>query len=87
MLNGQYEKALLEVKKALHLSPDSLGNNVSLAVIYVLLDREEEARAAVKKVMTINPKFSLDHIAKTIPFKNKDTTKFFVNVMHKAGFR
>jgi len=48
---GQYEEALTEYKKALQRSPDASDNHLNLAIIYVLLGRQEEARAVARKVL------------------------------------
>ncbi|NIU59659.1 MAG: tetratricopeptide repeat protein, partial [Phycisphaerae bacterium] len=49
LLKGQYEKALPEFKKALQLLPKSSQIHTNLAVIYILLGREKEARASADK--------------------------------------
>jgi adenylate cyclase len=86
MHKGQYEEALTEFKKALHRSPDAIPNHVSLAIVYILLDRQEEARAAAKKVLEINPKFSVERAKKAWPYKNQADLNLVVNAMRKAGF-
>jgi adenylate cyclase len=85
--NGQYEEALTEYKKALQRSPDAISSHLSLAIIYVLLDRQEEARAAAQKVLEIDPKFSVERIPKTMPYKNKADLKLVVDALHKAGLK
>jgi adenylate cyclase len=87
MQKGQYEEALTEYKKALHCSPDSLINHRSLAAIYVLLDRQEEARAAAKKVLEIDPNFSVERVSKAWPYKNPADLKLFVDALRKAGLK
>ena len=82
---GQYEEALTEYKKALHRSPDSLINHRSLAAIYVLLDRQEEARAEAKKILAIDPNFSVERVSKAWPYKNPADLKFFADALRKAG--
>jgi len=84
-MKGQYEEALTEFKKAFHVSPDSLYNNIKLAIIYALLDRQEEAGAAAKKVLEIDPNFSVE-IAKTWPYKNQAEIKLIIDALRKAGF-
>jgi adenylate cyclase len=83
--NGQYEQALSEVKKALHVSPDAIYNHQALVVIYALLDREEEARAAAKKVLEMDHSYSVERASKGLPYRNKDDLNFILNAMRKAG--
>jgi len=85
VLKGQYEDALKTTKKAFHLSPDNYGVHLYLAIIYALLDRQEEAGAAVKKALEIMPSYSVERFSKTAPFKNQADVKFFIDAMRKAG--
>jgi len=85
MQKGQYEEALTEFKKALHRSPDALTNHRYLTAIYVLLDRQEEAEAAAKKVLELHPSFSVKRYAKIVPYKNPADLKLFVDALRKAG--
>jgi TolB-like protein/Tfp pilus assembly protein PilF len=82
---GLYEDALIATKKAIHVSPDAIENYPQLAAIYALLDRQKEASAAVKKVLEIDPSFSVERI-KAWPYKNQADLKFFVDALRKAGF-
>ena len=84
---GQYEEALTAYKKALQRNPDALYNHLSLAAIYVLLDRQEEAEAAAKKVLEIDPNFSVALVLKAGPYKNQADLKLFVDALHKAGLK
>jgi adenylate cyclase len=86
VLKGQYEDALITTKKALHRSPDNYGNHLYLAIIYALLDRQQEADVAVKKVLETMPSYSLERVSKTSPFKNKADLKLIIDAMRKAGF-
>ncbi len=54
--------------------------------MYSLLGREEEARAAAKKVLEMNPNFSLDFVERS-PYKNQDYTKQLVYALRKAGLK
>ena len=82
---GQYEKALSEFKKALQRSPNSYLCHVGLASIYALLDRQEEAEAAAKKVMELNPNFSVARASKAWPYKNPADREMLVDALLKAG--
>jgi adenylate cyclase len=86
MLKGQYEDALTALKKALHRSPDAFSTHVYLVIIYALLDRQEEAEAAAKKVLEIMPSYSVERASKTAPYKNQADLKLFIDAMRKTGF-
>ena len=81
----RYEEAISELKKALHRNPDNLLAHLHLAGTYSSLGREEEARAEAAEVLRIDPKFSLDYFAKTLPYKNQADTERLIDALRKAG--
>ena len=85
-MKGQYEDALTAINKALHRSPDNPSNHRQLAIVYALLDRKEEASAAVKKTLEIDPNYSVKRVLKASPYKNHADLKLFVDALRKAGF-
>ncbi len=86
LMMGQYRDALKEFKEALKRAPKAPNNHGNLAVIYILLNREEEARAAATKCMELAPWVSVDLISKIEPFKDKAYLKKILDAMRKAGF-
>jgi adenylate cyclase len=86
-MKGQYEEALGELKKALHRSPDAIVVHLQLAVIYISLDQQEKARAAAKKVLEIDPKFSVERASKGWPYRTQADIERIVNTLHKAGLK
>jgi len=82
---GNYEEALEEYKKALELAPDSWISHASLTVAYSLLGREQQARSAAKKVLEIQPFFSVDFWKTIVPFRDPGDLKKYADAMRKAG--
>ena len=82
---GRYEEAITAFKKALQKNPDDIFTHLSLAAIYVGLDREEEARAEAKEVIRIDPKFSLANFAETISRKDQVWMDKWIEYLRKAG--
>ena len=83
---GQYEDALKEFKKALQRAPEAPQVHGGLAIVYILLDWEEEARASAAKSMELAPYVSVSMISKTMPMKDKAYLKLVLDAMRKAGF-
>jgi adenylate cyclase len=83
---GQPEDALTEYKKALQLAPQAPHIHWALAVTYILLGREEEARASAAKCLELIPYVSVDFIKKTSRYKNKTHLDLIFDAMRKAGF-
>jgi adenylate cyclase len=86
-LSGQYEKAIPEYRKSLQKNPDDLFTNLALAVCYVSLGREEEARTDAAQVLRIHPEFSLEHFAKILPYKNQSEIDYAIACLRKAGLK
>jgi adenylate cyclase len=83
---GQYEKAIEECKKALQREPKAPLPYIHMAISYARLGREEEARAAAADLLRINPKFSLESYARTLPF-TKPVAQGIIEDLRKAGLK
>jgi adenylate cyclase len=83
---GRYEEALEEFKKVLHRSPKNMVNRLLLAADYSLLGRKEDASAEAAEILKLNPKFSIEAVAKW-PYKNKADLDFVISALRKAGFK
>ena len=86
-LAGQYEEAIPVYKRVLHRNPEDMIALTGLVATYSLLRRDEEARAEAAEVLRIDPKFSLDHLAKTMPHKNPADTECYINALRRAGLK
>jgi len=84
---GQYQEAITQYKKALRIAPNNILAHLALAGTYSLLGRDEEAHAEAAEVISINPKFSLESFAKTLPFKNQAQIDRYIEALRKAGLK
>ena len=83
---GRYEKAIEASKKALQREPNTQFAYIHMAVSYVRLGQEKEARAAAAEILRINPKFSLERYAKMLPFPHP-IADLVINDLRKAGLK
>jgi adenylate cyclase len=83
---GQYEKAIEECRKTLQREPNTQFPYIHMAISYMRLGREEEARGAAAEILRINPKFSLERYAQTLPF-TKPVADGIVADLRKAGLK
>jgi tetratricopeptide (TPR) repeat protein len=83
---GQYEDALAEFKKALKRAPEAPHVHGSLAVTYIFLGREEEARESAAKSLELAPYASVSFIAQVETVKDKTYLNKMLDAMRKAGF-
>jgi hypothetical protein len=52
-----------------------------------MMGREKEARAEAAEVLRINPNFSVDYFAKTLPYKDQKVTNNLIDALRKAGLK
>jgi len=84
--SGQYEKAIEACKKALQREPNTQFAYIHMAISYIRLAREKEARAAAAEILKINPKFSLERYAKILPFP-QPVADLVIEDLRKAGLK
>jgi adenylate cyclase len=84
-MTGHYDESIETWKKALKVSPTFLDAHVYLAACYSSMGRDAEASAAAKKVLDINPKFSIESKAKRLYFRNEADIERVVAALRKAG--
>ena len=84
--SGQYEKAIEASKKALQREPNTQFAYIHMAVSYIRLGQEKEARAAAAEILRINPKFSLERYAKILPFPQPVADRV-IEDLRKAGLK
>jgi len=86
-LTGKIQEAKATYQKVLHRNPDDLWAQIGLAASYSMEGREKEARAQAAEVLRIDPKFSLEYFAKTLPYKNQAVTELTIDALRKAGLK
>jgi tetratricopeptide (TPR) repeat protein len=84
---GRLEEAVSAYKKVLQLSPNDIWAHLRLAGTYMMMGRENEARAEAAEVLRINPKFSLDDFGKNVPYKDQAVVDKLINACRKAGLK
>ena len=88
LMMGQYVEAIAAFKKAITLSAEFMYAHINLTAAYSMTDRMEEARAETTEVLRINPKLTLEDIAKNGYFNYKKADKErFINALRKAGLK
>ena len=85
LFNGRYEQAIKSFKTVLDMSPGDISTYVNLAVAYVKAGQLAEARAAVERVIRLNPKISLLAMAKLVNYKNQADNDLYLDALRKAG--
>jgi adenylate cyclase len=86
-VTGRFEEAVSAYKKSLQRAPDNIYAHLGLAATYSMMGREKEARAEAAEILRINPKFSVDWLAKAAPFKDQSVIDNYIGALRKAGLK
>ena len=88
LVMGQYEEAIAASKKAISFWPEYVYGHIDLTASYSLAGRMEKARTQAAEVLRINPKITLEDIAKNgyYSFQKVDKERF-INALRKAGLK
>jgi adenylate cyclase len=86
-MSGQNKKAIAMCKKAVDQSPDLIACWGFLTAIYMSSGQEEDARAAAKEVLRIDPDFSVERFAKSRPYKKQADRDRLIDALRKAGLK
>jgi adenylate cyclase len=79
------EEAVASFKRAIERTPNFVWSHAMLSVAYIMMGRNEEAHAEVAEVLRINPKFSLEYLARTSAQKDPAILDNMINSLRKAG--
>ncbi|WP_119392477.1 adenylate/guanylate cyclase domain-containing protein [Taklimakanibacter lacteus] len=82
---GRYDEAEIAFKRRLALMPRSDMSRFYLACLYGLTGRPEEARHAWQQTLEVNPSFSIDHLRRTLPYKDTALVDRLVDGLRSAG--
>jgi tetratricopeptide (TPR) repeat protein len=85
--SGQYDETIALAKKAIEREPNDLIAYIGLTSTFVMAGRMDEARAAAKEVLRINPSFSVERYEKMLPFKDKTAKDRIIDALRKAGLK
>jgi adenylate cyclase len=87
-LVGRYQEAVTVWKVHLASYPNDPWGHLNLAVAYIELNRQDEARAEAVEVMRISPHFSLEVVKKRVmAIKDPAVAEHFLADWRKAGMK
>ena len=83
----RYDEATAALQDSLRRNPNFSPARRYLAVVYVELGREKEARAEVAEILRISPGASLDLWRERWPYKNQADLERYIAGLRKAGMK
>jgi adenylate cyclase len=84
---GRFEEAISAYRKSIQREPNNIFAHLGKAATHIMMGQEEEARAEAAEVIRINPNFSLDSLARSLPFKEQSMVDSYINALRKAGLK
>jgi adenylate cyclase len=84
---GRFDEAISAYRKSLQREPNNIFAHTGMAATYIMMGREEEARTEAAEVLRINPNFSVDALAKSLPFKEQSMIDNYIGALRKAGLK
>ena len=82
---GALDEALAAAQRGVAQSPNNYIGHVKLTSILIDLGRENDAREAAKKVLALDPKFSVEAYGRTQDYANPAHRQHVVDGLRKAG--
>jgi len=86
-LMGRHEEAIAVFQRALTRMPNFLFAYVALAISYNVLGRDEKAQEEVKKILNVNPNFSLEVARERLPHKDPIALGHDLTALRQAGLK
>jgi adenylate cyclase len=84
-LAGNYDEAIAAFEKRRERNPRSTLPHLGLALVYMEVGREQEARDAAAEVLKRNPKISLKQVRNRLPYKDPAEAERIIAALRKAG--
>jgi len=83
----KFEEAIKWGEKAVQLNPKNIVSRISLCSIYSQSGLMDKAHEQAGEIMRLNPDFTIEQFARTIPQKNQALKQKFIDALHKAGLK
>ena len=84
---GRYEDAIEIHKELLKRNPDTWTVHLYLTATYSASGREEEARHQAEELIRLDPTFSVEKFAETLPIKDEAEAERYIVDLRKAGLK
>ena len=82
---GRYEEAVPYLERLVNASEDATTFRALLAATYIVLGREQEAKAQIDKALEAYPNFSCLDVSNILPMKQASEVEHFVDLLKQAG--
>ena len=84
---GRLEEALAAYQQAIRVAPESIPNHTNLAILYIRMGREREARAEAAKILRIDPRFSVETYTQRVTAPDQAARDRTAAALRQAGLK
>ena len=82
---GQLELAVATLENTVSRFPAFVSSRVALASVYVLMDKEQEAKQEAREILRIDPGYTVARYTTPNLYRNKETMDQWAECLRKAG--
>ena len=72
LVGRRYEEALSPLQRSVSMVPGMTQVHAALAAAYAALGRDDDARAQVERIESLNPSFGRDYVRRFLPIMKRD---------------
>jgi adenylate cyclase len=83
----RYEDAVVVCRQSLQRDPDDVLAHLTLGATFVEMDKMEEARAEITEVLRINPRYTVELVPRSFPWKDQAEIDRLIDSLRKAGLK
>ena len=83
----RYEEAVAACRQSLQREPNDMLSHLTLAATFVEMEKMEEARAEITEVLRIDPRYTVEHVPRSFPWKDQAEIDRLIDSLHKAGLK
>jgi adenylate cyclase len=83
----RYEDAVAVCRQSLQREPNNLLAHLTLAATFVEIEKMEEARAEITEVLRIDPRYTVELVPRTFPWKDQAEIDRLIDSLRKAGLK
>ena len=81
----QYDKTIEIQNQGINIDPEPITPYLSLTSTYIEIENLEQAKISAKKILEIDPSFSLEYHKNVIPLKDQAKLERYIENLRKAG--
>jgi adenylate cyclase len=83
----RYEEAVAVCRQSLQREPNDVLAHLTLGATFVEMEKMEEARAEITEVLRIDPRYTVEWVPRSFPWKDQAGIDRLIDSLRKAGLK